>query len=176
MIAPSVSLHRWTIDVQRGSRVVVARGPHGDEYSTAFAHGLEAANRGLDLFCAMSTERHLIENADEEHLAWWSDSTTGGLRIAAVAEVVTEARAGTVVVTVYDNDGNPRPPTPAPALSWHPSYRYFRVSQTTRDLHDAYRNGFLALESRSPCCGASMRRLPRTGRTGPQGASDGAPR
>jgi hypothetical protein len=143
----SVSLDGWTVDVLRGVKTVVARGPDGDAYGAAFAEGLEAANRGLDLFCAMSTERHLIENADEENLVWWPDPTTGGLRIVARAEVVTEARAGTVVLTAYDPDGNPRPPTRGPELSWHPSYRYFRVSQTTRDLHDAYRNGFLALES-----------------------------
>ena len=56
-------------------------------------------------------------------------------------------RGGAVVLTVHDSQGNLVPPSPAAHPNWHPSYRHFRVSQTTRDLHDAYRNGFLALES-----------------------------
>lgn len=39
---------------------------------------------------------------------------------------------------------------PAPPLSppeWHPSFRYFRLSQTTDDLSDAFRNLYLAIES-----------------------------
>ncbi len=142
-----VYLDRWAIDVVKGSKVVVARGDCSGDYAGAFDEALTAANRGLDMFAAMATDRHLIENADEEHLVWWPDSRTAGLRLAVRAEVVTEARIGTVVVTAFDESGQPIPPAPGPALQWHPSYRYFRVSQTTHDLHDAYRNGFLALES-----------------------------
>jgi hypothetical protein len=39
-------------------------------------------------------------------------------------------------------------PAPAnPAWAWHPSLRYFRVSQYTEDLFDSYRNMYLALEA-----------------------------
>ncbi|HRB03467.1 MAG TPA: hypothetical protein PLP26_08880 [Ilumatobacteraceae bacterium] len=142
-----VDLGHWAIDVIKGSKAVVARSDYSGDYAAAFDEALAAANRGLDMFAAMATDRHLIENADEEHLIWWPDSSTGGVHLAARAEVVTEARVGTVVVTAFDENGAPIPPTPGPTLQWHPSYRYFRVSQTTHDLHDAYRNGFLALES-----------------------------
>jgi hypothetical protein len=37
-------------------------------------------------------------------------------------------------------------PEPNP-LVWHESFRYFRLSQITDDLFDAYRNAYLALES-----------------------------
>ncbi len=46
-----------------------------------------------------------------------------------------------------DADGNLVPPVPTPPLAWHESLRYFRLSQTTDDLFDAYRNAYLALES-----------------------------
>ena len=46
-----------------------------------------------------------------------------------------------------DATGNPLPPSPPPALAWDESFRYYRLSQTTEDLYDAYRNLFLALES-----------------------------
>lgn len=49
--------------------------------------------------------------------------------------------------TATDAAGNPMPPQPPPKYTWHESYRYFRLSQATDDLFDAYRNLFLALES-----------------------------
>jgi len=49
--------------------------------------------------------------------------------------------------TVRDAAGrivkSPKPPK----VPWHESYRFFRLSQTTSDLFDAYRNAYLALES-----------------------------
>ena len=38
-------------------------------------------------------------------------------------------------------------PSQTPHPEWQPSYRYFRLSQTTPDLFDAYRDAYLALES-----------------------------
>lgn len=39
------------------------------------------------------------------------------------------------------------PSSPKAPTAWHPSFRYFRLSQAASDLFDAYRNAFLALES-----------------------------
>ena len=52
-----------------------------------------------------------------------------------------------VIGTATDAAGKPIPPPPSPKYTWHESYRYFRLSQATDDLFDAYRNLFLALES-----------------------------
>jgi hypothetical protein len=49
--------------------------------------------------------------------------------------------------TATDPSGRPMPIPPPPNYSWHESYRYYRLSQATDDLYDAYRNLFLALES-----------------------------
>ena len=49
--------------------------------------------------------------------------------------------------TVTDATGSLLPPSPSPAFAWHESFRFYRLSQTTEDLYDAYRNLFLALES-----------------------------
>jgi hypothetical protein len=50
-------------------------------------------------------------------------------------------------VTVRDATGQLVKPSKAPRVPWHESYRFFRLSQTTTDLFDAYRNAYLALES-----------------------------
>lgn len=50
-------------------------------------------------------------------------------------------------VEVRDASGNLVPSPPAPSPTWHESMRYFRMSQTTDDLFDAFRNIYLSLES-----------------------------
>ena len=52
-----------------------------------------------------------------------------------------------MTMTVTDPQGNVRPDAPEAPLPWHESFRYFRISQGSEDLFDAYRNAFLALES-----------------------------
>jgi hypothetical protein len=52
-----------------------------------------------------------------------------------------------VTVTVTDTAGRAVPAPATEPLAWHESFRYFRLSQTTDDLFDAYRNAYLALES-----------------------------
>jgi len=57
------------------------------------------------------------------------------------------ALIGALQIEVRDAAGNIVPPTPLPPPTWHPSMRYFRRSQVTTDLYDAFRNVYLALES-----------------------------
>lgn len=136
----------WTIDVIKGTKTVVARGFSSRTYDRAVEDGFTAANIGLDLMCFTSSERLLIDKYDEEHVTWWPSSKGGELTVAASAKHVSELGMSATAV-VADADGTVQLPAPTPQLIWHPSYRYFRVSQTTTDLHDAYRNAFLALES-----------------------------
>ncbi len=65
------------------------------------------------------------------------------MRIVGVAD---HSVSLTATLSVVDAHGNPKPAPPLPVV-WHPSFRYFRVSQTSTDLFDAYRNLYLALES-----------------------------
>ena len=48
---------------------------------------------------------------------------------------------------VRDAAGNLVTQPAPPPVPWHESFRYFRISQTTGDLFDAYRNLYLAVES-----------------------------
>lgn len=63
----------------------------------------------------------------------------------ALAALAMDIGAATLKVT--DAAGNVVPPAAPPLIAWHESFRYFRLSQTTEDLFDAYRNAYLALES-----------------------------
>lgn len=149
-VAPStrsVTVDGWTTDVVQGSKVCVARGPGRSSFEDAFADGLVAANLGLDLICFMKSEKLIVDKRDEDNLVWWADANDPtAVRAAVTGILTTEFSVGEATIVVHDADGNVVPPVPGPPLTWHPSFRYYRVSQTTTNLHDAYRNAFLALE------------------------------
>jgi hypothetical protein len=90
------------------------------------------ANRALDLMAVRSIGSYALADQESPFICW------SGVPHATL-RVVSEVHAN-FSLTV---GGQPNPP---PAV-WHESMRYFRMSQTTTDLFDAFRNIYLALES-----------------------------
>jgi hypothetical protein len=116
-----------------------------NSYEEAFRTGLFHAEEGLDLLSILGDANLSIANFDDEHLAWWPGTSGLIIRLFSVAPLkITVAPA---TITQKDTSGRVVPPTPQSPLSWHESFRYFRLSQTTDDLFDAYRNAYLALEA-----------------------------
>jgi hypothetical protein len=135
---------RWTVQVREGSQSVVARGGAAACYKDALLQALSMAQRGLDLFSILGAADLAITEAENEHIAWWIELGSLVLRIHENYYTGFQI-SGTATAT--DPSGKPLPSPPPPKHAWHESYRYFRLSQTTDDLYDAYRNLFLALES-----------------------------
>jgi hypothetical protein len=87
----------------------------------------------------------VIKAPDDDHLTWWVEAGEVVIRVLSLAPVRIDVPP--VTATVTNSDGIVVPQSPTPAVVWHESFRYFRLSQTTDDLFDAYRNAYLALES-----------------------------
>lgn len=139
----TVEVDGWEVEVQDELSVVVARGGGDLKHLDAFRNGLAIAQKGLDLMSASGQGDLQIRSFDDDHLTWWNDGGCTSLRITSIA------RAGfafTATAEVRDKDGNVVPQN-RPILLWHESFRYFRLSQTSDDLFDAFRNAYLALES-----------------------------
>ncbi len=140
-----VLLNGWQVEVTAGQRLVVARGGLAANYDDALTSALAMAQKALDLMSLRGANNLMINSFDDSHITWWLE--TGGLAIRIVEIVSMGITLQSVTVTVTDRQGKlVQQPTPAP-MFWHESYRYFRQSQTTDDLFDAYRNAYLALES-----------------------------
>lgn len=133
----------WTAEVLAGTQTIVARGPQASGYETARDAGLDAAQEALDVFCIRGTLNLTIVRVEATHFPWWTDSAETIMRIVGVADHNVSL---TATLSVVDAHGNPKPAPPLPVV-WHRSFRYFRVSQISTDLFDAYRNLYLALES-----------------------------
>jgi hypothetical protein len=133
------------VEVRRKFRTLIVRGGVEDSYEASLGTALIAAQTALDLMSMRGLNDLVVSDVDDEHVVWWIDDASVVLRLVSVAPSDLRFNIGSVVVT--DSDGRVVPPLPPPPIIWHPSYRYFRLSQTTSDLFDAYRNAHLALES-----------------------------
>ena len=116
------------------SDVVVVAGLNDDLELSQLPHGgRDAANRALDLVTARSAGLYALRDPSAAAFCWRPTPTGPGLRACFEVQSTFTATAGG--------------PSVAYPVAWHESMRYFRMSQTTADLFDAFRNLYLALES-----------------------------
>src|SRR5579871_2257152 len=131
----------WLAFARFEGQDLIVSGPQGaGDYETAVEDAISAAQEALDLVAAEGGPALTIEGAETGHIVWWTETRGIVLRDMAIEDLGFRF-SGTA--EVRDAAGNPAPP-PVP---WHESFRYFRISQTTGDLFDAYRNLYLAVES-----------------------------
>jgi hypothetical protein len=136
-----VTVDGWEAEVRKGQRVVVAGGGSERGYEEALRAALMHSQKALDLMSVCGKNDLVIQNFDEDHIIWWPEPGGLAVRVVAFAALAMDIGAATLV------RGSASPPAAPPLIPWHESFRYFRLSQTTEDLFDAYRNAYLALES-----------------------------
>ena len=135
----------WSAFARSDGQDFIVSGPQGAaDYETALEDAIGTAQEALDLIGAEGGPALTIEGAETGHTVWWTETRGIVLRDMAIRDLGFSF-SGTA--EVRDAAGNlVTQPVPAP-VPWHESFRYFRISQTTGDLFDAYRNLYLAVES-----------------------------
>lgn len=142
----SVSLNGWVTSVVRGAKMVVTHGPStAIDYEGTFAEALTAANRGLDYLSVQARADCAIRDAYDQSLIWWPDSNLGAV-VMRCTVVQTLGLILDFVGTVRYPDGTVPPSPPPPTAMAHDVFRFVRMSRTSENLYDAYRNLFLAFE------------------------------
>jgi hypothetical protein len=133
----------WEVEVKTGSKYVVARSsnPLGT-HEEARDQGFRVAQKGLDILAIKRFGELGIRDPKDVHIIWWNEAGVPTLRLTLVT---THKISTSATVTVSDRDG--KPVLPPPPTTWHESLRYFRLSQVSDDLFDAFRNLYLAIES-----------------------------
>lgn len=87
-----------------------------------------------------------MKDPEDEYIVWWPEGTGAlTIRIVSITNLTFGIRMSGIKVSRAGEE-NPAPDPPA-TPDWHPSFRYFRLSQASDDLFDAYRNAYLALEA-----------------------------
>lgn len=123
---------------------VIVRLTHAPSASEQLGETYEIALRAMDVLAIQGLDSITLPNGHREHFLWWRQDGVATLRYTD--RVAMRVRvSGELSVTRAD--GTPEPNIPAPRPGWHPSFRYFRLSQATDDLYESYRHMYLALEA-----------------------------
>jgi hypothetical protein len=146
-VKTSVTVHPQPgteVELQTGSAFVIARCGDCSSAEQAFATAHEIAQKALDVLSASGHRAMQIVDAHTEVLLWWREGYRQILRVVSVIPTGIEFSAFGHVV---GKDGEKVLPVPQQGPTWHPALRYFRLSQVTDDLAEAFRNSYLAFES-----------------------------
>jgi len=131
------------VEIRKNVPGVIVRGLPASGYESVVTIAPEWANRGLDIFAINGLAKLALADFWTTHVAWWSTGESATARIFYSATLpLTLSGKG----EVRNPDGTiKRAPESQP--TWQESMRYFRMSELTDDLFDAFRNTYLALES-----------------------------
>lgn len=140
----SLALPGAEISIKAGQRDVVVRFEGAVSAEDAAYQSYQLAQKGLDMLSVLGQVDLAIQEAENEHLVWWSDPQGIVLRLTSTMTIALSV--GTPKVEIRDNNGDIIQPS-SPQPSHHLAFRYYRLAQITEDLYDAYRNMYLAFES-----------------------------
>lgn len=132
------------VEVSKNSPYVVARINGATDASEAFNKSHEVVQQGLDLLSIQGKVHLTTRNASDESLIWWRGVCGQVLRFISVIEL--NFTVGPSNVVFEDKDGNVIPQKSPQKITYNEAFRYFRLSQVTDDLFDAFRNMYLAFE------------------------------
>ena len=134
----------WEVETRQGIGRAVARSADGMERAALLDAGIDAIHRALDL-ASVEDGDHLATVAPaDEHIGLTLEHGQVVVWHRSVAEMVAGAEAS---IRGIRSDGTVVPDPPRVELGWTPAFRFYRLAQGSRDLFEAYRNMFLALEA-----------------------------
>jgi hypothetical protein len=105
--------------------------------------GSELLQNGLDILSMTGGADLATRDAANEYLAWWKADDE--VIVSVVSTATFSFSVGPVILEVRDAASRVVPPTPVIPLH-HLGFRYYRLSQVSDDLFDAFRNMYLTFE------------------------------
>lgn len=122
--------------------VVVTQCPHLT-FEETHAQARRAANLALDVYHGHGGKPMFLAHKDSPYVLGWAEAGKYTLRI--VGRYLMTSKLG-AKVEVRDSEGSVVEQSP-PQREWYESLRYYRVSESSTDLYDSFRNLYLALEA-----------------------------
>lgn len=147
-LAPSsaryVTSADWEVELRKGQVFAVARSSLPLDLSALLSHGLEQIQRHLDLLSYEQKKSLLVKSPSEGHIALFQRNSQSVVRHFSVHSLGFDMTATGIAL---DAQGHVMDPPPSPPAVWHPALRFYRQSQTSRGLYEAYRLLWLGFES-----------------------------
>lgn len=133
----------WEVKIEPDHKVIVARNKNVLPMEELLSSGLEACQRSLDLISVSEKKQMQIEKPGDMHVILFKENDDFIVRYVSICDIPISINMS---IVKKDEEGNVLPDPPEPEIKWTPSFRYYRLSQNSNDLFEAYRNLFLALE------------------------------
>lgn len=134
----------WNFELRAGEKFAAARCSTPLAPEELLQTALSVAYQALDVIAVNTNETLSLDKPLRDHFLVFDDHGTCVLRqvvnfrikITQSVQIKIKHKDGTE--TVVDNEPQP---------TWHPSFRYYRLSQLSSDVYEAYRNLYLAFEA-----------------------------
>jgi len=134
----------WQVELKQDHIHAVARSRDPQAYDNLVTSGLEQIQRCLDIIAVKKLGILILDHPEINHIALFQKNEETIIKYFSVVSLGIETK---VSVEVRDKDGNIKPSAPIPEPSWTWAFRYYRLSQASQDIFEAYRNLFLSLEA-----------------------------
>jgi hypothetical protein len=123
---------------------VICRFSGATSRADAYEKGILLVQKSLDILSITGRADLITRDAEDEHLLWWMAGARRTIMFKSTATVPAKMEPTTIVQ--YDPQGNVVPSVPAKPIH-HLGFRFYRLSQTSEDLYDAFRNMYLSFEN-----------------------------
>jgi len=134
----------WIVEVKKGCQSIVARSVKIYDKDDILMIGFELAQRALDLLAVEKNVFNLIPAPADSYIILFVRQNELVLQSVDALNLPLKV---SIKCEVYDKDGRHVPPQALPPSVWSPQLRYYRLSQTSHDLYESYKNLFLSFES-----------------------------
>ncbi|WP_191554996.1 hypothetical protein [Brevundimonas aurantiaca] len=135
----------WEVEVRAGSGFLVARTNRPVADDVLLGAGIDAAQKALDLISLLDGVALVVQSPESQHFTFHRRSPgAGSVSYRSSVDVPVNM---SVEHTIIHADGREERPAPPPVPDWNVAYRFYRLSQSSRDMYEAYRNLFLGLEA-----------------------------
>lgn len=140
----STRCNQWEIEFASGSIDIVVRGKTPLHIEQLKKEGFEKIQEALDIIAITKNFYCRLDSASRTHVGVYASK---GKSILYIYSKVYFPIAINCEVKITGSQGNALPDPGLAPTFWHKTIRYYRLSQVSIDIYEAYRNLFLALES-----------------------------
>lgn len=131
----------WDVDIT--SNAVIAKSKTQYTKNDIFENGRIACEKALDLFAAEGHGAYCIVEPHHRNIELYFENNQYMLQINDINDISMDVDIQT---TILDKDGNEIPTPTVAQPPWETVYRYYRFSQTSNNMYDAYRWMYLVFE------------------------------
>jgi hypothetical protein len=133
----------WDFELRQGSQFLVARIKKSLSREVTLRDGYEQAERFLDILSFENASTAEIGAPGRSHILFFERD---GKSVIERMTTSDNSMSIQLTITQLGPDGQIVPQPPPPPAKWISALRFYRLSQTGRSPHEAYRNLWLGLE------------------------------